>query len=213
MATAETLLIVAAESRELAGLLRRTGPGAPVESPARFAREVRLRGRRAVLIANGPGPRLVRQALAENVWKKWNVTQLISAGFCGALDPELRVGDIVTDGIWSQDRVATTAEQKRQLRERTGARVVEMEYAAVVAVASSWGLPCRAAKVVSDTAQEDLPLDFNQYRDQEGRFQSPRIALAGMLRPFSTLPALLRLNRNSKLAAEKLGAFLADCKF
>lgn len=213
MVTAEVLLFIAAEPREFAGLLARTGPGTPLESPARFTREVRVQGRRAILLANGPGPRVVNLALAGIVVEKWKVSQVVSAGFCGALDPALRVGDIVTEGIWSEDRVVVTAEEKRALRERTGARVVEMEYAAVAAKAREWGLPCRAMKAVSDTAQEDLPLNFNQYRDQEGRFQLPRIAIAGLLRPFSALPALLRLDRNSKLAADKLGAFIADCKF
>ena len=109
--------------------------------------------------------------------------------------------------------VIVTADEKRRLRERTGATVVEMEFAAVQKIAREWGVPCRAVRVVSDTAGEDLPLDFNRYRDGEGRFQIGRIALAGLLRPFTALPGLMRLDRQSQVAAESLGAFLADCKF
>lgn len=215
MATADTLLLVAAEAREFAGLLKRVSSKEVSGTGAAFAREVQLGGRRAILLANGPGPRVVNQMLKDFV--KENVSEVVSTGFCGALDPELKVGDIVTsengDGIWSEDRVAVSVEEKRQLRERTGSRVVEMEYAAVAAKAAEWGVSCRAIRVVSDTAQEDLPLDFNRYRDDDGRFQLTRIAVAGLMRPFSALPELMRLDRQSRIASEKLGEFLANCKF
>jgi nucleoside phosphorylase len=206
------VLIVAAEAREFAGVVRRVG-GTELRAPGiAFAREVQLRGRRAILVANGPGPRLVNQMLDSPVMKEWNVTEVISTGFCGALDPALAIGDIVveTREIWSEDRVAVRAEDKRRLRETTGARVVEMEFAAVQTKAAEWGVPCRAVRVVSDTAGEDLPLDLNLYRDAEGRFQLIRIALAGVLRPFTVLPGLLRLDRNSRIAAEKLGEFFVN---
>jgi hypothetical protein len=208
---AGSILFVAAEAREFDGLLRRV-PSQPFPWPnTKFAREASLQGRRTILLANGPGPRVVNQMLAKLVVE--DVSLVISTGFCGALDPSLKVGDIVEGSIWSEDRVAVTIEEKRELWERTGARVVEMEYAAVAAKAAAWGLPCRAIRVVSDTAQEDLPLNFNRYRDGDGRFQLQRIAMAGIVRPFTALPGLMRLDRNSRTASEKLGAFLANCQF
>jgi nucleoside phosphorylase len=114
--------------------------------------------------------------------------------------------------ILSLDRVAVTAAEKRGLRERTGAAVIEMESAAVAAKAREWGLPFRCIKVVSDTAAEDMPLDFNLYRDSAGRFSRSRIALAALRRPFSAIPGLLRLDRNCRHAADKLGEFFADCQ-
>lgn len=205
-------LIVAAERREFAGLLRRV-ESQPVTCPqAAFASRIRLRGRDSILLANGPGPRLVNQMLVSPVIQEWDVTEVISTGFCGALDPALKIGDIViaTGEIWSEDRVAVRAEDKRRLREKTGARVVEMEFAAVQAKALEWGVSCRAVRVVSDTAGEDLPLDLNSYRDAEGRFQLSRIAMAGLLRPFTVLPRLMELDRNSRFAAEKLGDFFVN---
>jgi adenosylhomocysteine nucleosidase len=114
--------------------------------------------------------------------------------------------------ILSLDRVAVTAAEKRDLRERTGAIAIEMESAAVAAKAREWGVPFRCIKAVSDTAAEDMPLDFNLYRDSAGRFSRSRIALAAMRRPFTAIPALLRLDRNCRRAAEKLGEFFADCQ-
>ena len=197
--------MVAAETRELAGI-RKYAAGGPW-----------------VLMASGPGPRLVIEALRE----RRNVEGIVSAGFCGALDPALAVGDIVVSGeapkaaraafrrgeILSSDRVVVTAEEKRALRGKTGAMAIEMEAAAVEAKAREWGVPYRCVKVVSDTAAENMPLDFNLYRDAQGRFSRVRIALAALGRPFTAIPALLRLDRNCRLAAEKLGEFFAHCEF
>ncbi len=191
---------MAAETREIAGIRKQA------------------RGRWE-LIAHGPG-RLAAQAVGE----KRNVDGIVSTGFCGALDPTLRIGDIVVSTglvksprpfvrgeILSVDRVAISAVEKQALRERTGAVAVEMEAEAVEAKAREWGVPFRCVKVVSDLAVEDLPLDFNLYRDAEGRFSRGRIALAAMARPFSVMPGLLRLDQNCRMAAERLGEFFADC--
>lgn len=210
MATASKLL-VAAEAREFAGLLRRI-PSQPMPWPAAFAR---VSGNR-IFLANGAGPRSIEQLLRPGPDDRLRIDEIISVGFCGALDPALQVGDIVEpqpNEIWSEDRVVVTAAEKRALHQRTGARIVEMEYAAVEAAARRWGVPCRAIKVVSDTAEEDLPLDLNLYRDADGRFQLTRIALAGLMRPFTVLPKLMRLDRNSRIATEKLGEFLVHSKF
>ena len=118
-------LIVAAETREIAGIRKQAGG-------------------RWLLAANGPGA-LAGQALRD----KTNVEGIVSTGFCGALDPTLRIGDIVVSSaevssprpflrgeIVSVDRVAVTSAEKRALRERTGAAAVEMEAAGVAARAA-----------------------------------------------------------------------------
>jgi|SRR5579863_4112165 len=203
-----TWLVVAAERREFDGILKRFGPPAKLDWPAEFACEVERDGDRWLLIANGPGPRLVEQALE----KKMDVNGIVSTGFCGALDPSLHVGDLVRDRIYSSDRVAVTASEKSSLREQTGAAAVDMESAALARKAAEWGVPFYTVRAVSDRAGEDMPLDFNAYRDAAGRFSRARIALAALARPFTAIPALLRLDRNCRIAAESLGDFFADCR-
>jgi adenosylhomocysteine nucleosidase len=216
--------VVAAERRELEGVLARFGASEKLAWPGvKFARAAEWKGDRWWLIANGPGPRLIEMALAE----KKNVNGIISTGFCGALDPALQVGDIVVPesaaiqsttrfvrgGILTSGRVAVTASEKHALRNRTGAAVVEMEAAAVKNKAEEWGVPFLCVRVVSDTAADDLPLDFNRYRNGNGDFSRSRIALAAMARPFSVMPRLIELDRNCRRAAHALGDFLADCRF
>jgi adenosylhomocysteine nucleosidase len=204
-AISATWLIVASEARELASVVPRDG---------------------WVPLVSGPGSRLVSEALREQSMRdRKQAGGIVSVGFCGALDPSLEIGDIVVAGeeikssrpfvrgeILSSDRVAVTAAEKRALRERTGGIAVEMESAAAAAKAREWGVPFRCIKVVSDAAQENMPLDFNLYRDATGRFSRGRIALAALRHPFTAVPGLLRLDRNCRKAAEKLGEFLADCQ-
>ncbi len=160
------------------------------------------------MIANGPGRALVEAALQSPI----EVNGIVSTGFCGALDPALRVGDIVQNGIVCSDRVAVTAAEKAALREKTGAAAVDMESAAVKRKAEEWGVPFRSVRAVSDVAGEDLPLDFNLYRDSRGRFSPLRISLAAIARPFRVIPGLLRLERNCRIAAESLGEFFVNSR-
>jgi adenosylhomocysteine nucleosidase len=203
-------LIVASESRELSGIVKRMGAS----------------NHNWIMVATGPGPKLAAAAVDQAFRERKKLDGIVSTGFCGALDPALSIGDIVVSGdgvastqsfvrgeILSMDRVATTAAEKRDLRERTGAIAIEMESAAVAAKAREQGVPFRCIKVVSDTAVEDMPLDFNQFRDTAGRFLRSRIAFAAISHPFTVAPALLRLDRNCRHAADKLGEFFADCKF
>ena len=111
------------------------------------------------------------------------------------------------------DRVAVTAAEKHELRRRTGAAAVDMESAAILQRARECNLPFTAVRAVSDTADQDLPLDFNLYRDARGRFSRGRIALAALRRPFAAIPGLARLDRDCRRAAEPLGEFLAHCEF
>jgi adenosylhomocysteine nucleosidase len=218
-----TWLLVGAEKREFDGIQAKLGTGKPMVWPeAQFAQEVIANGARWWLVANGPGEELVKQALKN----RKAVTGIISIGFCGALDPALKIGDIVISGerpitkhpfvagvLYTSTRVAVTAKEKSALRQSTGAIAVDMEAATVERIAHEWGVPFRCVRVVSDTASEDMPLDFNQYRNAAGRFDLQRIILRAISSPFTVIPALLRLNENCRNASRKLGEFFADCRF
>jgi adenosylhomocysteine nucleosidase len=202
-----TWLVMGAEEREFDGIVKRFGGAKAWDWPTQFATQAEFNGDRWLLIANGPG----KERVDEGLRKKIQVDGIVSTGFCGALDPALRVGDIVRE-LHSIDRVAVTAGEKRVLRESTGAAAVDMESAALARKAGEWGVPFYAIRAVSDTALEDMPLDFNIYRDAEGRFSRTRIAMAALARPFSRVPALLRLDRNCRIAAESLGDYFAHCR-
>ena len=127
---------------------------------------------------------------------------MVSYGFCGALDPALAVNDIVIGSevlggamgtltclvprrptgvptpqkIASTDRVVQSAIEKALLFQ-SGAAAVEMEAAGVASYAQERSIPFYCMRVVTDAANEDLPLDFNRVRDSEGRFSRFKISL------------------------------------
>ena len=217
-------LLGAAERREFDGIRKRFGEIAKLAWPGvKFAGEAYWRGDRWWMVANGPGEALVFDALKD----KKNVDAMISTGLCGALDPALRVGDIVVapgvaietqaayvrGAVHSIDHVAVTSLEKRTLRNASGAIAVDMEAAAVARKAVEWNLPFLCIRAVSDRAGETLPLDFNRYRNARGDFSRPRIAVAAMARPFTVMPQLIEFDRNCRRAADALGDFLADCRF
>lgn len=226
------LALIAAESREFAGLLRHTGSASKLDWPVSFARRASLRGKAILLIANGPGPKLAAQAVNAAL-EHGEVDGLVSVGFCGALDPELAPCDIFvatevlgagpalapaglsrpyrSGKLLSIDRVASMAGEKAELR-KTGADAVEMEAAAVAERARFAHIPFYAIKVVTDAAGESFPLDFNRVRDADGRFDRGRILLASLRKP-RIFPALLQLKQRCNAAAQALGDFIADTRF
>jgi adenosylhomocysteine nucleosidase len=213
-----------------------------------------LNGRAALLLANGPGPKLAGEALDVLRGKQdLDLTGLVSTGFCGALDETLEPCDIFiathllqlqlqpqqqqsrdgngayptpivnacsqftttlqykTGALLSIDRVASTAAEKREFRQ-TGASAIEMEAAAVAAKAKQWNLKFYAIRVVTDTASESFPLDFNRMRDSAGRFSRAKIITAAFRRPGVIFPELMKLNKRCKSASKALGEFIADSR-
>jgi len=88
-----------------------------------------------------------------------------------------------------------------------------MEAAALAERAESWGVPFYCVRIVTDTASEALPVDFNAYRDADGRFSRSRILLAALRRPGVLVPRLMQFNRRCRDASAVLGDFVASCRF
>lgn len=238
MATADTnpIVAIAAEALEFRGLLRHASRVTSLNWPIDFARRAEIAGHPWVLAANGPGPQLAARAV-EAATAAERPQALLSTGFCGALDPELQTGDVFVTRclqapeqsksypalpvqndrrhrqgtLVSLDRVAVTSQEKANLR-AAGADAVEMEAAAVARHADNLQTPFFCVRVVSDSAADTLPIDFNHYRDAQGRFSRPRIAIAAIFRP-AALAGLLRLDSHCRRASILLGDFLATCRF
>ena len=69
------------------------------------------------------------------------------------------------------------------------------------------GVECVTLRAISDTADEDLPLDFNALMTAEEKLSPLKLALAVLKAP-QKIPALLRLGRNSATAAARLAEVL-----
>jgi adenosylhomocysteine nucleosidase len=231
----ETLLLITSEERELAGLVRHATAVTKLDWPLDWAVAAVVGGSKWLLLANGPGSRLSSQA-AEEAIRRERIAAVVSTGLCGGLDPALQIGDVLTasgvidadsgesfpatparqfsdgcsSGLFAScDRVISTAREKCELRERTGAAAVDMESAALARVALRAGLPFHAVRVVSDTSDQSFANDYNAARDVTGRFSKSAVLRAAFRHPFRRVPELFHLARTRRTASSILGDCLA----
>ena len=146
---------------------------------------------------------------------------VLTCGFAGGLDPALTLNTVLFEtadatlavrlsaaGLRAArfhcaGRMAVTAAEKAALRRETGADAVEMESAHVHKLCRERGISCATVRVISDTAGEDMPLDFNQLTTTEMKMHFGRLALALGKSP-TKITALLRLRRQIAAAARVL---------
>jgi nucleoside phosphorylase len=124
--------------------------------------------------------------------------ELISAGLCGALLPEIKIGEVITDRIATVDVAVTTPADRQRLALKAGARAVDMETQAVIEAGTRRGVPIRVLRVIGDTFEEDLTPILGSGQT----FSYWRIALR-LLDPRSWGLAR-RLRRNSQIALTQL---------
>jgi adenosylhomocysteine nucleosidase len=159
---------------------------------------------------------------------------LMTCGFAGGLTRDLGIGDVLFEirsnggagndayaairsklaaagareaKIFCADRIATTAADKKKLREETGADAAEMESGAVQAVSAGHGIPCVTVRVISDTADQDLPLDFNKFLKEDKSLDMSKLMVAVAKAPWK-MGALMELQKHTKLAAQRLADVL-----
>jgi len=229
------VLFVASEAREFAGLAPFVARIRRLPWPLDWARSGELKSGPVILVANGAGRALAAEAV-DFAAAREAVRAVVSVGFCGAVDPDLNVGEVFVASelraggrnlalpaprvrrefasglLVSLDRVAQTREEKALLR-AAGARAVEMEAAGVAGRALELGLPLYCIRAVTDLAEESFRIDLNGARTPAGRFSLRSILKDALLRPRPALFELARLARRSRLAARSLGGFIADCEF
>jgi adenosylhomocysteine nucleosidase len=152
-------------------------------------------------------------------------TLVLTCGFAGALKPEFSLGTVLFScdearlqlrllaagalpaRFHCANRVASTAAEKRQLWETTHADAVEMESQVICNICREQQIPCATIRVVLDIVSEDLPLDFNFLMTADQQMDYRKLAFSLAKSP-SKIAALLRLQKQSKKAAEQLGEVL-----
>jgi adenosylhomocysteine nucleosidase len=177
-----------------------------------------------VLVCGGIGPQAARR-VAEAVIESYSPTIIYSVGFCGALEPQLKAGDVIQpaqiidagDGsrvnlsegrgiLVSFGSVASPA-QKAKLKESFSAQIVDMEAAAVARAAQARGVEFAAVKAVSDEFDFSFP-SMERFIDSGGAFRQGRFAAYAALRPW-LWPNVRRLAISSNLASRALSGWLA----
>jgi adenosylhomocysteine nucleosidase len=114
-------------------------------------------------------------------------------------------GAQIVSRLMTSKRLIVSAEEKHQLGRFGDA--VDMESFPVLAAAQERGIPAVAIRAISDTAKEDLPMDFSRHTAEDGR-----VAIRGVLgeiarRP-QILPALVRFGVRTRRVVDGLAKFL-----
>ena len=124
---------------------------------------------------------------------------------------ELRLGFPVSLGVAvTSDEIVWKAEEKRELGHSLSENkigFVDMESTAIAEVCAHRRLPFLIVRSITDLLDEDLPLDFNLYRDQDGRVNSRRVMAAALSKPLM-IKGLLELRGRSKLCSDRMAAFV-----
>lgn len=213
------IAIVAAMERELKALVRDWRIAEREHGGRRFRF---FESDNSVLVVGGIGAEPARRA-AEAIIYLYSPGLIVSAGFAGALDISLRVGDSfipgrvidagdgsvtetgIGSGILVSSYSVSTAEQKRKLAAAYGAQAVDMEGAAVARAAKAHGIGFVSVKAISDELSFDMP-DLNPFV-RNGEFQTARFVAHAIVRPHLWGIAL-RMAKNSSKAAGTLSRAL-----
>ncbi len=86
---------------------------------------------------------------------------------------------VVQGGVVSVDKIVVEPAAKHELWQSVGGgafQVVDLESATYARLAVERHIPYLVLRAVSDTATEDLPLDFNAFRTSEGRIHRGKVA-------------------------------------
>jgi adenosylhomocysteine nucleosidase len=189
---------------------------------------------RVVIVEAGTGAERARRAtraLIDAHTPMW----VLSAGFSGALHPDLQLGDIVVANSivdtageelrvdvrmspdpargWHVGRILMAGDivrsvsEKRHLAETHDALAVDMESLAVAQVCQQTGTRFMAVRAISDDLSHDLPPEVMSVFGGTGSLRAGAIAGALLKRP-SSMKDMWRLRENAQHASQKLARFL-----
>jgi adenosylhomocysteine nucleosidase len=196
-----------------------------------------IRGMDVALVVSGAGDKRAYSTAREAIGLL-SPKAYVSVGLSGGLERGLQASDVVlgestgflggtrykadkavmgrllagntfkTGPLLVSETVITTAAGKREAAKASGCIAVDMESCGAARAASEAGVPFLAIRAVSDTAEEDLVVDFNRFMKDGGmdwaRFIPFMVAHPGVM------PKLLILGRKSVLASKNLAGAFSD---
>ncbi|NOX54644.1 MAG: 5'-methylthioadenosine nucleosidase [Planctomycetes bacterium] len=189
---------------------------------------------RVVIVESGMGFARARDATLAML-DAHTPTWVLACGFAGALQPEMKVGDIViarriidTHGqafevqlkmdadparglhvgtLLTADHLIRTVAEKKQLAERYGAIAADVESLAVAQVCRDRKKPFMAVRAISDDMSADLPPEVLTVVGDTGVMRFGAAVGAVWKRPGSVRD-ILRLRESAHRAADRLAKFL-----
>jgi hypothetical protein len=179
------------------------------------------------ILVTGVGAQNAERVLRRCLEKRDRPEAVFTCGFAGALDPRWALGDVLYEAddafpwmarmeaagahparFHQAPRILATAVEKKACRQFTRCDAVEMESRALRSVCAAQRIPSATLRVISDTATEDMVLDFNLFMTPQQRLSYGRLLAHLAVRP-QLVPGLLRFHRQTLFAAKQLASTLA----
>jgi adenosylhomocysteine nucleosidase len=173
-----------------------------------------LHGKSVAVIHTGVGRKTCRERM-EVLLRRENFEYLISAGFAGALEKDLRVGHLLVSENFSSPellaspklqladettflgklltvpRMVESVRDRETLNKKHGAAAVDMETEVIAELCRAHGVPMLSIRAISDTATEPFPAPANVLFD----VAQQRTDFLRLARHLATHPtALKRIN-------------------
>lgn len=207
---------------------------------ARFVEHVGdLRGRRVAVIETGVGQEAAREAVRDVI----NIHQpewVVSAGFAGALIPEVRRGQMVmprqiintqseklavglqidqtqeqTGGLHcgsllTVDTLVRTRERRQQLADEFSAVACDMESFAVADACRQDKVKFLSVRIISDSVDDELPAEIERLLDQDSLASRLGAATGAIFQRPSSIKDMWNLKEQALRASDRLAKFLAQ---
>ena len=109
--------------------------------------------------------------------------------------------------LFTTDEILVKASQKKSCASR--GQSVDMESFEIVKSASAWGARSVVIRAISDSATEDMPINFNLTLSEQKEVSLSKVLIELAKNPLA-LPALVRFGKQSKRAGALLAEFLED---
>jgi adenosylhomocysteine nucleosidase len=159
-----------------------------------------------LVIISGMGGKMSAQRVRA-VLSREQADIFIMAGFAGALNTELKKGQVIVADRYSSrdlfdfirlipgydiaslhtaDRVIATPQDKTELSQQTGCQLVDMEMSAVAEVVRGYGVDILGIRVISDEMDEAVPVEIlaHGYSQAKGRTTPLKMTLYLMTHPW-----------------------------
>lgn len=191
-------------------------------------------GNEVTVLLTGMGAESARKAISTAPFEGQDV--LVSTGLAGALDENLKLGEIVAARTCRTATQETKLESDSRLLDlavtagactvevfltveaivATGVEkealsfsgsVVEMETKHILEEAAKRDVPAVAVRAISDAADEDLPVDFERIADSRGHVKVGGLLKELAMHPYRLIP-LVRFGRQSRASSVGLADFL-----
>lgn len=195
----------------------------------------KLAGREVVIVESGVGSKAATRATAEAI-KFYQPRWVVSAGFAGALDENLRRGHILmADEVANPTgerlavgmkletagkglhvgRLLTVGDivrrpaDRRRLAAEHGALACDMETFGVARACAERGVRLLSVRIISDALDDELPSEVENLLEQKTLAAKLGAAAGAVLKRFSAAKDLWQLREDALKASDRLAKFLA----